>query len=161
MPPPPGRRAAALGWPEPAGRLLGATDRLGDDLRMDLTSMLTGSAAGTAVLAQLGEDRAAETFAAGRTLSLVAAIAEARALAAEVTTTATGAAPARPAPHGLSPREAEVLRLVAAGHANREIAGRLSISERTVEHHVLHVLTKLGVGSRTAAAAYAHTHRLA
>ena len=62
---------------------------------------------------------------------------------------------------GLTPRELEVLRLVAAGHSNRALADRLSISERTVERHVLHVLTKLGVGSRTAAAAYAHTHDLA
>jgi DNA-binding NarL/FixJ family response regulator len=63
--------------------------------------------------------------------------------------------------HGLTPREREVLRLVAIGRSNRAIADRLSISERTVERHVLHILTKLDVGSRTAAAAYAHTHGLA
>jgi DNA-binding NarL/FixJ family response regulator len=50
---------------------------------------------------------------------------------------------------------------VAAGHSNRAIADRLSISERTAERHVLHILTKLDVGSRTAAAAYAHAQDLA
>ena len=54
-----------------------------------------------------------------------------------------------------------MLRLLATGSSNREIAAGLSISERTVEHHVRHVLTKLGLPSRTAAAAYAHTRGLA
>lgn len=56
---------------------------------------------------------------------------------------------------GLTPREREVLRLRAAGQSNREIAATLSLSERTVEHHVLHLLTKLELPSRTAAAAFA------
>ncbi len=56
---------------------------------------------------------------------------------------------------GLSPREVEVLRLVAAGKTNHAIAGELFLSERTVERHVSNILTKLGVASRTAAAAYA------
>ncbi|MEV0719444.1 LuxR C-terminal-related transcriptional regulator [Asanoa sp. NPDC050611] len=56
---------------------------------------------------------------------------------------------------GLSRRELEVLRLVAAGRSNRAIAETLAISDRTVERHVSNILTKLGVGSRTAAAAYA------
>jgi predicted ATPase/DNA-binding CsgD family transcriptional regulator len=57
--------------------------------------------------------------------------------------------------HGLSPREVEVLHLVAAGKSNRAIADDLSISERTVENHVFHILTKLEVNSRTAAATWA------
>ena len=56
---------------------------------------------------------------------------------------------------GLSPRELEVLRLVSAGKTNQAIAAELFLSERTIERHVSNVLTKLGVGSRTAAAAYA------
>ncbi len=52
-------------------------------------------------------------------------------------------------------RELEVLRLVAEGHSNRAIADALSISERTVEHHVAHILTKLDLDSRTAAATFA------
>src|SRR5262249_56368119 len=56
------------------------------------------------------------------------------------------------APAGLTPREQEVLALVAEGLADREISQRLFISERTVHHHVSAVLAKIGVTSRTAAA---------
>lgn len=63
--------------------------------------------------------------------------------------------------HGLTPREQEVLRHVASGLTNRAIAAELVISERTVDRHVSNILTKLGVASRTAAAAYAVEHRLA
>ena len=73
----------------------------------------------------------------------------------------TAAPDAHSAPSGLTAREVDVLRLLAAGHANREIGERLRISERTVENHVLHILTKLGVPSRTAAATYAVRHGLA
>ena len=61
---------------------------------------------------------------------------------------------------GLSPRELEVLRLVAAGRSNQAIATELAISDRTVERHVSNIFVKLGVGSRTAAAAYAYAHGL-
>jgi two-component system, NarL family, nitrate/nitrite response regulator NarL len=63
--------------------------------------------------------------------------------------------------HGLTPRELEVLHLVAEGRSNREIADVLFLSERTVENHVRHVLDKLEVPSRVAAAAYAIRHGLA
>jgi DNA-binding CsgD family transcriptional regulator len=58
----------------------------------------------------------------------------------------------------LSPREIEVLRLVAAGGTNRSIAAELTLSEKTVHRHLSNIFTKLGVGSRTAAAAYAFEH---
>jgi len=61
---------------------------------------------------------------------------------------------------GLSPRETQVLRLVASGLTNRDVAGRLVLSERTVDRHVSNILTKLGVSSRTGAAARAHRHGL-
>jgi DNA-binding NarL/FixJ family response regulator len=67
---------------------------------------------------------------------------------------ATGAA------HGLSPRELEVLRLIATGKSNREIAAMLVISEHTVARHVQNIFTKLGVPSRTAAGAFAFEHDL-
>ena len=56
---------------------------------------------------------------------------------------------------GLTKREVQVLALVAAGNSNRAIAAELFLSEKTVERHLSNILTKLGVGSRTAAAAYA------
>jgi DNA-binding NarL/FixJ family response regulator len=65
-----------------------------------------------------------------------------------------------PVAGGLSPRELEVVRLIAAGRSNQSIAAELVLSEKTVARHVSNILGKLGVGSRTAAAAYAYEHRL-
>jgi DNA-binding NarL/FixJ family response regulator len=58
-------------------------------------------------------------------------------------------------PEALTARETAVLRLVARGRANKEIARELSIGEKTVKTHVSHILAKLGVQSRTQAALYA------
>ena len=63
-------------------------------------------------------------------------------------------------PHGLTPRELQVLRLVAAGRTNKAIAAELVLSERTVDRHVSNIFTKLGVSSRAAATAHAYEHRL-
>ena len=65
------------------------------------------------------------------------------------------------APGGLSPREIEVIRLIAAGKSNREIAGELFISEKTVINHVTHILNKIGVDNRAAAAAFAVRNQIA
>ena len=65
-----------------------------------------------------------------------------------------------PKPGGLSPRELEVLALIADGHTNREIAATLIVSEHTVARHVQNIFAKLDVSSRTAAAAFAHQHGL-
>ena len=62
--------------------------------------------------------------------------------------------------HGLSERELEVLRLVAAGKTNREIASALVVSQHTVARHVQNIFGKLGVSSRTAATAFAFEHEL-
>jgi DNA-binding CsgD family transcriptional regulator/tetratricopeptide (TPR) repeat protein len=61
---------------------------------------------------------------------------------------------------GLTPRETEVLRLVAEGHSNREIAGRLFITTKTASVHVSNILAKLAVTSRGEAAAKAHRLQL-
>jgi len=58
-------------------------------------------------------------------------------------------------PAGLTDREVEVLRLVAGGLSNKEIAGRLGVAESTVEFHVGNILRKLGVTSRAGATAWA------
>jgi DNA-binding CsgD family transcriptional regulator len=62
--------------------------------------------------------------------------------------------------HGLTPRELEVLRLVAAGKTNRDIAAELVVSEHTVARHVQNIFAKLRVSSRTAATAFAFEHHL-
>jgi DNA-binding NarL/FixJ family response regulator len=61
---------------------------------------------------------------------------------------------------GLSAREIQVLRLVAAGKTNRQIASALFISERTVERHLSNIFNKLDLTSRSAATAYAYEHQL-
>ncbi len=63
-------------------------------------------------------------------------------------------------PGGLTAREVEVLRLVASGRSNPQIAGELVLSEKTVARHLSNIFGKLDVGSRTAAAAYAFEHGL-
>ncbi|KGN41206.1 LuxR family transcriptional regulator [Knoellia aerolata] len=61
-------------------------------------------------------------------------------------------------PGGLTAREEEVLSLVVEGASNREVAQRLVISEKTVGRHLANIFAKVDVGSRTAAAAWAHEH---
>ena len=67
----------------------------------------------------------------------------------------------RDRPCGLTDREVEVLSAVAAGATNREVAQRLVISEKTVGRHLANIFTKVGVRTRTAAAAWAREHDLA
>ena len=62
--------------------------------------------------------------------------------------------------HGLTARELEVLRLVAAGRTNKAIADELVLSDRTVDRHVSNIFAKLSVSSRSAATAFAYEHRL-
>lgn len=66
-----------------------------------------------------------------------------------------GPATRAPIPGGLTPREVEVLRLVAEGLANKQIARRLRVSEKTAKTHVSNILAKLGVSARTQAATWA------
>jgi DNA-binding CsgD family transcriptional regulator len=63
-------------------------------------------------------------------------------------------------PGGLTPRELEVLQLVAVGKSNRAIADELFLSEKTVARHISNIFTKLDLSSRAAATAYAYQHAL-
>jgi len=60
----------------------------------------------------------------------------------------------------LTPREVDVLRLIAVGRSNQQIGAALFISSRTAQTHVTHVLAKLGLANRTEAAAFAHRHAI-
>jgi non-specific serine/threonine protein kinase len=107
--------------------------------------------------AELGAASFETAWAAGRDLAWEEVLAEVDALAA--TLPDSDALPPLERPeHGLTPRELEVLRLLAEGRSNRAIAETLSLSERTVENHVLHILAKLDLESRTAAATWAVRH---
>ncbi len=116
---------------------------------------LARAAIGSALLA-LDDEESARTELEGASATLRALCAVPDAVAVE-----RRLAPAAEAlPGGLTAREGEVLRLVAAGRSNQQIAAELVISERTVARHLSNLFTKLGVGSRTAAAAYAYEHGL-
>jgi ATP/maltotriose-dependent transcriptional regulator MalT len=68
--------------------------------------------------------------------------------------------PADPDVNGLTPRELEVLRLVATGRSNQAIASVLLLSEKTVARHLSNIFAKLDLSSRSAATAYAYEHHL-
>jgi DNA-binding CsgD family transcriptional regulator len=62
--------------------------------------------------------------------------------------------------HGLSPRELQVLRLIATGKTNKMIARELALSEKTVDRHVSNIFAKINVASRAAATAFAYQQKL-
>ncbi|MFI6868493.1 ATP-binding protein [Nocardia sp. NPDC050406] len=108
-----------------------------------------------------GRSALRQAAAVAATLGATTLVESARRLAARARLTLDTAPSAPPPPSfGLTPRELDVLRLVAAGSTNRRIAERLFISANTAGVHVSRILTKLGVASRTEAAAAAHRHGL-
>ncbi|HEX9642093.1 MAG TPA: response regulator transcription factor, partial [Candidatus Krumholzibacteria bacterium] len=91
-------------------------------------------------------------------MQMAPALAQARALQERL---ATGPTPRPSYPDGLSAREVEVLRLIATGKTNQQIADELVISLNTVLHHVSNILAKTSTANRGEAAAYAHRHGIA
>jgi non-specific serine/threonine protein kinase len=146
--------SAKAGQPERAARLLGTAERLRERLGRPITpgEQQVVECSMTLARARLGEAAFSAARSAGRALSPEEAIAEASRIEAPF---------ARPPGDRLTRREHEVLQLLAAGRTNRAIADLLSLSERTVEGHVLHVMAKLDLESRAAVAAYAVRHGLA
>jgi DNA-binding NarL/FixJ family response regulator len=82
-------------------------------------------------------------------------------LLAAATGAGTPSAPAVRLPDELTPREAEVLRLIARGMSNSEIAAALVVSEATVKSHINHLFAKIGARDRAQAVHYAYAHGLA
>jgi DNA-binding CsgD family transcriptional regulator len=114
---------------------------------------------------------ASDALARARTLGSAWLVEEIESLAARARLNLGEAAPARAAtagangdetddPFGLTPRERDVLALVAAGATNREVGERLHMAEKTASVHVSRILAKLNVRSRTEAAAVAHRQGL-
>ena len=143
-----GESAAAL---VPLRRSLAAWMRLDapyDAARARVLIAQACTALGDVETAALELDAASRTF---RDLGATPDVAFVEALAARGL--------ARP-PGGLTPREVEVIRLVASGKTNRAIATELVLSDKTVARHVSNIFTKLGISSRAAATAYAYDHDL-
>jgi len=156
------RAASELRQPLPAARLLGWIERTRERTNTKLPQPERGlSERLHQILAQeLGVERLAQEQAAGSRLTLDEVLTLAREIAAW--SAANGSSAATNAPFGslLTARELEVLRLITEGKPDREIAAELSISPRTVTTHVTNILNKLGLSSRSAAAAYAVRHDL-
>jgi predicted ATPase/DNA-binding CsgD family transcriptional regulator len=153
--------AVQRGNAEPAARMLAAAAALREAAGPPLRACDQDwhDRATAASRAAIGETAFAAAWAAGAALPADAAIAEALAWAAE--TTAFPATTRATTHGGLTPREVEVLRLIAEGKADKEIAAALAVSRRTAATHVAHILAKLDLPSRAGAASYAIRHGLA
>ncbi len=113
-----------------------------------------------AARATLGDDAFAAAWDAGRSLSLESAIDEAVRAVEQRLHPSPLAAPATLLPAGLTLREVEVVRLVAAGMTNAQVADRLYLSRRTVDAHLRRIYDKLDLSSRTQIVTFAHEHDL-
>jgi DNA-binding NarL/FixJ family response regulator len=155
-----GTLLAAQGQEAAAARLLGAAEAQREALVMTLMpSLAPRYERAVAHLRQtLGEEAFAAAWAAGRAMPHPAL----RDLIATLEPRQSPASTAAPGAdlHGLTPREIEVLRLLAAGYSNQQVADALSISPRTVGTHVARILAKLDVGTRAAAVSFAFQHGL-
>jgi non-specific serine/threonine protein kinase len=156
--------ASGRGYPERGARLLAASDALREEAGFALGSLGTDQLCD--ILRGLHERLDDETFdaawAAGRAMPLADAVREGNDLLAAMEQKVTAGSPDPPpaATPSLTAREREVLRLVADGRTNQEIANALYISLRTVQTHVANILAKLRLNSRAAVAAYAVRHGL-
>jgi predicted ATPase/DNA-binding CsgD family transcriptional regulator len=157
----------AQAQPLAAARLWGAAESLLQNSVTALARVLRTSVerAQAKARAQLGDQVFAQAKAQGRTMTAEQVLAWQQAnqpQQAHRSTRASQTPPTRPAssPAGLTPREVEVLRLVAQGLTDAQVAERLVISPRTVTTHLSSIYNKLGSNSRAAAARFAAEHQL-
>jgi ATP/maltotriose-dependent transcriptional regulator MalT len=146
-----GRLQLAEGEPAAAGATLRDSLRRWQDLGVPYEVATTRTVLAQALRDAGDEAGAQESFAAARELFDQIGVR----LSERNDSSAT-----RRLPAGLTEREAEVLRLVAGGLANKEIAAALHLSAKTVSRHLSNIFTKIGVSSRSAATAFAFEHRL-
>jgi DNA-binding CsgD family transcriptional regulator len=154
--------AGTLGWlgkPALAARLFGAAEQILATLGtpLDFADQAEYERNLAHARSQLDAAAFSAAWAAGRSLAPAQAVAEALAIPAPDALTAVRAGATVPATAagGLTARERDVLALVAQGRSNKEIAVALTISERTVNTHLVHIFGKLDVSSRAAATAAA------
>jgi predicted ATPase/DNA-binding CsgD family transcriptional regulator len=162
--------AVAQGQTEWAAHLLGAAALLREALGVSPPPYNLANYERTVATtrAQLGEERFAAAWAEGREMTLEQVLAEqARATTPGQTSTVstiqqpTDTVALPPTyPDELTPREVEILRLVASGLSNAQMADKLIISPRTVHAHVRSIYSKLGITSRSSATRYAIDHKL-
>jgi len=166
------RVALATGQTEAAARLFGVVGALDAAMGYAHPRELHAAiaAATDATRVALGAAAFDAAWKEGGALSLEQAVAEALAVTAPEVEVDASLAPTRREPSSLAPpqpgaaltpREREVLRMLASGRSNQDIADVLFLSVGTVKVHVTHILAKLGVKSRAAATDYAHRHGLA
>jgi len=155
--------AVAHNQPETAAMLIGAFDAHLQELEAAAFPMDRGNydQATVGAGAALGAEHYAALYAKGRALPLREAVALAVAVSVDDRPVELPGAH-RPVPRAgtLTPRELQVMRLLVEGLSDKEIAGALGISRRTVSGHVETILGKFNVPSRTAAATYATRHGL-
>jgi non-specific serine/threonine protein kinase len=142
-----------------AARLFGAAAR--NSTPMLLPERLAFERAAAEGRAHMGAEAWDRAWEAGRRMPDEQVDAEIDGLLAGATEQPRPAQQPRAVTSGLTERELDVLRLMADGRTNPQIAGALFISNRTVAHHVGHILAKLDVESRTAAVSYAIRHEIA
>jgi non-specific serine/threonine protein kinase len=155
--------AVAQGQPQQAARFLGAAEAHRERMGIVQAPRRLPQYEQTVAATRASLDKAtlSDAWSEGRRWSAEAAraeaiqIAEAAAQLADLSVT-----PRAGNGTGLTRRELEVVRLVASGHSNREVADTLCISVDTVKRHVSNILAKLDLPSRSALTAYAHTHGL-
>jgi predicted ATPase/DNA-binding CsgD family transcriptional regulator len=149
--------AVLAGRHEPALRLFGAAEALHREIGILVTWQFQERRAEARSTAQqaLGRSAGAAAFEAGHVMPLAEAIDIAMSIAGAFAS-GPGTDSATPDLHGLTERELEVLRLLAGGNSDREIAESLFISPRTVSRHLQSIYGKLGVKSRTGASAQAY-----
>ncbi len=160
------RLAARAGKPVAAVRLLGAAEHLREAGGMTAQHRpASHDHVMTTIRAALGEDVFAAGWAAGQSLPLEDVVSEALDIASELATAESGVRSVggkshQSYPGGLSEREVEVLRLLAKGMTNTQIAEQIFLSPRTVDSHVRRIYIKLDINNRAAATRFVLEHGL-
>jgi ATP/maltotriose-dependent transcriptional regulator MalT len=159
---------AGQGAPSLAARLWGAAEALREAIGAPIYPVYRASyeQAIAQARATLGEQTFRNAWAEGRSMTPEQVLATPHTTQVPAQVPPTSPSPAAPAekpvtfPAGLTAREVEVLRLIAQGWTDAQIAEHLVISPRTVNHHTTSLYSKLNVFSRAAATRYAHEHNL-